>query len=133
MTVQQGFEERYLDVLQNLEAAILQVYHRHPNLLDSQVNAALEMLLGRYTAEQSGRTARPVHLDGARQEVFLAVEAVCEWRLGRGMLDGELAEQSEIKGVEEIVACLKRIRKSVERITKECGRQGYVEFISGFL
>lgn len=131
--MQRGFEERYLDVLQNIEAAILQVYRRRPDLLDSQVDAALEVLLGRYTAEQRGRRLRPVHLEGARQEVFAAVEAVCEWRLGRGTLADMKEEAPPAIRVEEIVACLKRIRKSVERITKERGRQGYLQFISGFM
>lgn len=62
---------------------------------------------------------------------------MCEWRLGReslmpeegAPLDGEPASVS----LEVILACLKRIRKSVQRWNKEGGRQGYLTFIGRFI
>lgn len=137
--MQQGFEERYLDVLQNIEAAIMMVYGNQPALLDSEVDAALEALIARYAAEERGRTPQPAHLPGNRQEVYDKVSEVCEWRLGRGDLasiraaEPEMNVEPERKTVGEIVACLKRIRKSVARMTKTRGRQGYLTFVSGFL
>ena len=129
----QGFEERYLDVLQDIEAAILRIYRHRPELLDSQVEAALEALIGQYTAEQRGRTSRPVALEGARQGVYAAIAEVCERRLGRPTLASAEALGPPANDAEEIVACLKRIRKSVRRITKERGRQGYLQFIASFI
>lgn len=131
--MQQGFEERYLDVLQNIEAAIMVVYRNQPTLLDSEVDAALEALITRYTAEERGRTWQPAHLPDHRQEVYDRVGEVCEWRLGRGAVTSLGAMESEVKTVGEIVACLKRIRKSVARMTKTRGRQGYLTFVSGFV
>ena len=129
----QPFEERYLDVLQNIEAAIVRVYRERAELLDSQVDAALEALIGRYTAEQRGGTPRPVPLDGARREVHAALEAICEWRLGRTALGSPGAPLPPALAVDEMVACLKRVRKSVQRFTKQRGRQGYLQFVSGFV
>lgn len=65
-------KERYEDVLQNIEFAIVNVYREHPDLLDSHVD-------------------------------------------------------------EEIVACLKRIRKSVGRWNKRGGRQGCLTFIQQYI
>lgn len=35
--------------------------------------------------------------------------------------------------LDEIVACLKRIRKSIQFWTKEGGRQGYLNYVNGFI
>lgn len=61
---------------------------------------------------------------------------MCELRLGRGdhfeAADGEVIKLPEITLL-EIIACLKRIRKSVERWTKRGGRQGYLNFVNEFI
>lgn len=130
-----GFEERYMDVLQNMEAAIIDVYRRRPELLDVEVDAALEALVAHYTAVEGGRTPRPVSLQGARREVYDGVAEICQWRLGdpADAVAGEMGPPLRATSAGEIVACLKRLRKSVQRITKEGGRQGYLKFISRFM
>ena len=35
--------------------------------------------------------------------------------------------------VVEIVSCLKRVRKSINRWSREAGRQGYLTFVSQFI
>ncbi len=131
------FEDRYLDVLQNIEAAIVAVSRQRPELLDYDVEATLEALIGRYRAEELGRTPRPVQLTERREELYEAVLGICEWRLGRGSPFGEEGSEG-IPGptpisVEEIVACLKRIQKSVKRWNKQGGRQGYLTFIRQYV
>lgn len=122
--------ETHQDVLQNIEAAIVSVHRAHPEMLDYDVDAALEALVARYTAEQRGRTAREPVLQGTRNEVYGAVRGMCEWRLGRDRSsEAGVAEGS----VDVIVACLKRIRTSVERHTREGGRQGYLTFIRRYV
>lgn len=78
-----------------------------------------------YSAEQQGRTPRPVTLEGPRLALYEAVRNVCEWRLGRADLAvGGTAgddEPLEPKRVDEIVSCLKRIRKSAQGWTKRAG------------
>ncbi|MDL1926862.1 hypothetical protein FBQ79_11420 [Anaerolineae bacterium AMX1] len=111
-------EEEYLDVLQNIEWAILSVYRENPQLFDYDVDKALNALWMGYRSEQIER-----------------VRAICEWRLGRNPMqkegeDGEVVDLSpEPLTHDVILACIKRIRKSVEFWTKEGGRQGYLYFI----
>jgi hypothetical protein len=127
------FEERYADVLQNIEFSIVEVHRAHPELLDYDVDAALEALISRYGAEARGRTAREHALPGLRGEVYNAVVSVCEWRLGRAALDGEPTTDGALNSAEELAACLKRVRSSVQRWTKERGRQGYLTFIARYV
>ena len=124
------FEEEYMGVLQNIEATIVGVHREHPHLLDYDVDGALEALLARYTAEQRGRTAREPVLHGLRRDVYESVRAVCEWRLGR---DPDNPPPPDMNTVAEIVACLKRVRSSVQRWTREGGRQGYLSFVGRFI
>jgi hypothetical protein len=127
------FQERYLDVLQNIEFSIVEVHRAHPELLDYDVDAALEALVSRYGAEARGRTPREHALPGLRGEVYGAVLSICEWRIGRASLDGMPAMDEQRKTAEELTACLKRVRNSVQRWTKERGRQGYLTFIARFM
>jgi hypothetical protein len=127
-----SFEERYADVLQNIEFAIVDTDRRLGDALDYHVDAGLEAAVARYAAEQQGRAPREVTLEGARREMYEAVRNVCEWRLGRQELP-DAPGQPEPKTVEEVVMCLKRVRKSVQRWTKQAGRRGYLDFVSSYV
>jgi hypothetical protein len=95
-------------------------------------STALEALIGDYSAELRGRTPPERQLADLCGDVYRAVRAICEWRLGREA-EGMPAVADGAKTVEEIVACLKRIQKSVRRWTKEGGRQGYLRFVGQYL
>lgn len=132
-----SFEEEYQDVLQNIEFAIVNVYHQHPDLLDYDVETVLAALIRVYQAEQSQRQIRTPTLNELRQELFDAVQSMCEWRLGRTELTGE-GEQLGLTlprtiTLDEIIACLKRIRKSVQKWSKRGGRQGYLTFVEQYI
>ena len=131
------FEEEYQDVLQNIEFAIVNTYHQHAELLDYDVETALSALIRAYQAEQSGRPVNPPALNELRQELFEMVKSMCEWRLGRTelMRDDEPAglPSPEPITINEIIACLKRIRKSVQKWSKRGGRQGYLTFVEQFI
>lgn len=132
-----NFEEDYQDVLQNIEFAIINVYHQHTGLMDYDVETVLTALIRIYQAEQSKRQVSTPSLNELRQELYDAVKLMCEWRLGRG----ELMRQGEQEGIPnppaitiaEIMACLKRIRKSVQKWSKRGGRQGYLTFVEQFI
>lgn len=131
-----SFEEQYADVLQNIEFAIVETDRRLPGTLDYHVDSALEAAIALYTAEQLGRTTRPVMLEGHRLQMYEAIRGMCEWRLGRGPIDDEEGEASGPavpNRVDEIVACLKRVRKSVQRWNKQGGRRGYLQFVSHYI
>jgi hypothetical protein len=131
------FEERYQDVLQNIEFGIVQVYHDHPGMTDWEALSAIEALLRAYQTEAKGRQARLPSLDSLAQEVYEMVEVMCEWRLGREKFhdkDGKPAEiPMEPITLDELVACLKRVRKSINRWSRQGGRQGYLTFVSQFV
>jgi len=132
------FEEQYEDVLQNIEFGIVQVYREHPEVTNWEVMAAVEALLRTYRAEAKGRQATSSSLDPLAQEIYDSVKMMCEWRLGREMPfmdeEGESVELSpEPITLDELVACLKRVRKSINFWNREGGRQGYLTFVSQFI
>lgn len=132
-----GVEDDYLDVLQNIEFAIVSVYRKRPELVDYDVDVVLAALVKGYQAEQRQRQPPPLRLTELRQEVFDAVEAVCDWRLGRTEFMAPKSGQSipapSALTIDEILACLKRLRTSVKRWTKDGGRQGYLTFVDEFI
>jgi hypothetical protein len=133
----QKFEEKYLDVLQNIEFGIVNVYRQQPELTDWDAMDAVEALLRHYTAEARNRTPPTARLSELSQPVFDSLKAMCEWRLGREHLlnqdDRPVGLDMEPKTVDEIIACLKRIRRSIRFWEKKGGRQGYLNFVSEFV
>ena len=131
------FEEKYQDVLQNMEFAIIRVYRRHDELTDHDVETVLSDLIRGYQAGQRQREMTPPSLNDLRQELYDGVKSICDWRLGRTELGGEGAQGDVPRirplQVDEIVACLKRIRKSVQKWTKRGGRQGYLKFVQQYI
>lgn len=127
-------EEEHLDVLQNIEMAINVVYKDHPELSDFHVDSALEALGRTYQREKIGG-APVLPKPGLPQEVYKAVKNICEWRLGRENIVDEEGQPMGIEPltVDEIQACLKRLRKSIDLWTKHGGSQGYLKYISQFL
>ena len=124
-------EEDYLDVLQNLEFAIISVYREEPALLDYDVKDAVDALIRYYTAEQNGHTAPVLRLHDKGQKVFESVKPMCEVRLGREpLLKNKKPIPIEAITVAELIPCLKRIQLSISRWTKRYGRQGYLNFVS---
>lgn len=130
-------EKEHLDILQNIEFAIVSMHKRQPMLVDSDVDAAVSALVSHYQARAQGREARPVRLNERALQVYEMVETMCEWRMGN---DARVSEDMRKRGpkiapvaADVIVACLKRIRKSVQRWNKQGGRQGYLTFVRQFI
>lgn len=132
-------EERYEDVLQNIEFGIIKVYREHPELTNWDALTAIEALISTYRAEAKGRQAAPSSLAPLAQETYEMAKMMCEWRLGREMpfqdKEGKSVEgfSSDPLTLDEIVACLKHIRKSINFWTRKSGRQGYLTFVSQFI
>ena len=133
-----NIEDEYLDVLQNIEAGILSVYRNNKQMLDYDAEAVVNALIRDYGAEQkSGLPVETKLNDDLKRETYTSVRAMCEWRLGRSELvqDGKEVELIEEEGLtlDEMILCLKRIRKSIQHWTKHEGRQGYLNFVSEFM
>ena len=130
-------EQDYLDILQNIESAIMSVYRENPLLVDFDVEAAINALISLYHAQAQNHEARRPNLNERATLVYEQVESMCEFRLGREeFLSADMRERGprpEPVTLDVIVACLKRIRKSVQRWNKEGGRQGYLTFVGRFV
>ena len=127
-----SFEDQYLDVLQNIEMAIVSVYRGHHDLTDYDVDKVLNILWTEYRNEKQGRITSTPRLGENAQLVYDRVKEMCEWRLGRKNFTtgaGVVRVKPEPISIDEIMDCLKRIRKSVDLWNKQGGRQGYLYFI----
>jgi hypothetical protein len=122
--------ESFPDVLQDLEAAIVMAGNQEPTLLDLEVMDAFDALIRRYGAELQQRQVGSVRLTPKAGVVYSLVEQVCEWRLGRRKGD----EGSDaVTRIEDLLACLRRIRKSVKFWNDQAGRQGYLDYVRRFV
>ena len=126
-------EPKNIDVLQNLEFAVIEVFRKHREMSDHVVARAYEAAFEHYRAEARGHQPKPCVLTGLDREVFDAVVAMCEIRLGRTVTKNVVMEAVPPIAVNEIVDCLRELRKSVERHTKHEGRQGYLNFVDRFV
>lgn len=169
-----ALEETHLDVLQNIEFAIVSVYREQIQLRDYDVMRALDALIDVYRAENRGHTPKEVQLPEPELSIFQRTKELCELRLGRqgvgngmqtpasdadtgdtadGDLSGvrkalrsvtglfsrqdtpssqELPISAEIT-VEEILACLRKVRRSVDKWNKRGGPQGYLQFVQQYI
>jgi len=130
-----SIEEKYQDVLQNLEFAVAQAYQSHPEMTDYAVLRAYEALVQTYSAEIQGREPKPVSLSDLEAELMRAIQSMCELRLGRRTMPGTDEDATKLKVIDvaTLILCLKRLAKSVEKWTKRGGRKGYLDFMAQFV
>lgn len=129
-----GLEEKNLDVLQDIEFAIVSVYKDRHSLLDYRVMGALDALIGTYRAEARGHTPKQISLEDDERVIFDRVKTVCEWRMGRTQeLEDLHVLPIQPKSLDEILSCLKKVRKSVDRWNRLGGSQGYLCFVSQYV
>lgn len=129
------FEEQYRDVLQNIEFALVTTYRQEPKLTDHSALYVVETLIKIFNAEQQGRTAALPQFQPHEQAAYDRVKEMCDWRLGRAPLGAEQSAvmMDDTKTPEEIIACLKRIQRSIQNWTKRGGRRGYFDFVSQYI
>ncbi|MBI5346887.1 MAG: hypothetical protein HZB76_07090 [Chlamydiae bacterium] len=75
------FEDKYLDVLQNIEYGLLSIVKEHPELCDHDMLRVIEHTLTYYKSRQresvaANKLAHPL------QEIFERVTLMCDFRLG---------------------------------------------------
>jgi hypothetical protein len=130
-------EDKYLDVLQNLEFGIILVYRKDRKLLDYNALEAIDGLTRIYAAQQRAYAPPTLKLSERAQRVFDSVKAMCEWRLGREKFPSDTEQPDAVVStplqVADIVWCLRRISKSIRFWTKQAGRQGYLNYINLYL
>jgi hypothetical protein len=126
-------EEEYVDVLQNIEFAIVSTYHNHPEMVDAHVIWALEAVINSYRGETAGRPPEVLSASVVEADLYRAIRNMCEWRLGRireeALETGQQGLAPEPVTLDEILLCLKRILKSVKGWNRTGGQRGYLTFI----
>lgn len=125
--------EDKLDILQNLEFSVVEIWRAHREMSDYSALRAYEAAFQWYRAELRGHTPKEPALKGLDASTFEALKAMCEFRLGRGECPVPGPELIPPIKIELLVECLRELAKSVERHTKHGGRQGYLTFIDKFL
>ena len=123
--------EDRLDVLQNIEFAVVQLWHSHPEMTNYTAMRAYEAAIAHYGAIAREHTPKPMNLTGLDATLFEEIKRMCEWRLGRATAPGK-AECPPLPA-DELVACLRKLRKSVDHWTERGGRQGYFQYIEKFV
>jgi hypothetical protein len=128
-------EQVYMEVLQTIEMAILDVWHDNPGLLDFDVEDAVGALISRYNARRQGRPPREPAVHGLGQNVYTAMEPICAWWLDEGTIEPALTLGLVERPVslDVMIAGLKRIQKSIRYWNKEGGRQGYLTYVGRFV
>ena len=128
-------EEQYMDVLQNIEFAVTARFRENPELADYSVQRVYEALIGLYSDEITKRTPRQQNLSEAEWLLFKTVKDFCEWRLGRENSipsDRNIEDLQSTVSLPEMITCLKRLVRSLQKWNRLHGRQGYLKYICQF-
>ena len=118
-------EEEYLDVLQNIEFAIMSVYRDNPLLVDFDVEAAINALISLYHAQPQSHEARRPNLNERATLVYERVQAMCDWRLGREeLLSAEMRERGPTAGAGHTGCdrCLPEAHSEIRPAVEQRGR-----------
>ena len=114
-------QDKHLDVLQNIENGLVELYVKFDSLTDSQVVMGLdyaEIALNQLNGYSKGRH---VNREGAYGEVISAIMEVYNLRMKIGGIDSGT-----------FIQCVKQVKNSVER-HRHHGIRGYYEFVKNFL
>jgi len=121
-------EEEYLFVLMDMELAILQTCRVNIELCDHDVLRVVESAISVYRSreEEPDSSAYVQKLPIQNRQMFIDLIAACE----KHLVSTEEGNTLKSSSREEILACLKRIQKSIKLWSKNYGRNGYLGFIS---
>lgn len=129
------WKDEDLPALRELEATVVQFWLPHPEMNDHTVARAYETVYQHYRARFRGHEPKPPSLTGLDHELFKAVQTVCERLLVSGAkpVPGMPKGNTQPLTLEKMVEYLRELMNSVERHTKLGGRQGYLQFVRGFI
>ncbi len=121
----------YEDVLEGIETAVVGLWRTHREMSNYAVMRAYEAAIAHYNAVARQQAPKPANLTGLDASIFEAVRDFCDWRLG--IVKYADRPEPEPMQAEDLVACLRRVRKSVDFWTEHGGRQGYMQHIQKYL
>ena len=126
MNVIQDAEE----VLKAIETAVVLLLTDKPDVTNYTVLRAYEAAIAHYHAIARQQQPKPPNLSGLDAVAYEAVHSACEFRIGKPVSS---EQNAPLLSVEDLVSCLRRLKKSVDFWTKQGGRRGYLEFVSQFI
>jgi len=118
-----GNEDSYVDVLQNIEAVISNVYTEHGNICDKDVEVALEYLMEMGKAQLGLPSKFLIELPSNIQTIVDEVNDILEFRKSFGKKEDLITR----------LKCIYRILDSVETHHHPIGKNSYLDFISAFV
>ncbi|MDQ7027489.1 MAG: hypothetical protein Q9P44_18250 [Anaerolineae bacterium] len=122
------FEDQYFGVLRAIEEAIHASDEQVPELADFNVAKVLDGLIRLYTAEERAKRDPKLNFSSRESNLAERVKQICELHLGR---DADVPIGAAAITITEMIACLKRIRRSVSQMGGK-GRRSYLEFLTEF-
>lgn len=129
------WKDEELPALQELESAINELWRKHPDMTDYVAGRAYEGAFQIYRAVSRGHQPKPSTTSGLDAEALEAIRAVCESLLETGPAPMKKNPRGNTAPVPlvKLVEYLRELQRSVERHTSLGGRQGYLNFVRGFL
>ena len=118
------------DVLKAIETAVIRLADQNADMNNYTVMRAYDAAIEHYRDLARQHTPKEVRLSGLDGLVYKVVYEACEQRLGKSVSDHE---RGPLLTLEDLVACLRKLRKSVDFWTKQGGRTGYLDHISEFI
>lgn len=122
--------DEYLDILQNIEAAVIGYWGTNPSIKDAQVQAVYEKLFSNYDRRKRSLPELPAHFQPLTMSLYEEVKAVCESRV--------IGSPDELPDLENVtpgvmVLCLKKLLDSVKFWSKQNGARGYLQYVGEML
>ena len=124
-------EEKFMDVLQNIESEVVRTWRKNPSMTDYAVTRVYEEAISYYASVAQAQPPKTTRLTGLDLQMFKSVQGAADRRLA-GLTTDDGTKIEPIAAT-DLVDCFKRLRKSVERWSRTGGRQGYLSFIVQFV
>lgn len=105
-------------------------------MTDYEAEKAVNTLIRTYQAEARNRKYRQPRMNERTEEAYGYIKGMCDWRMGREDLYNEDDNPIELPmtplQVDEVIDCLKRVKRSIRKWNKQGGRRGYFYFVDQF-
>ena len=129
------WKDEDLPALREIESAVLQLWRGNPDMNNYDVRRAYEAAYRAARREARGQEPEDHGLSGVEADLYAAIRQACEKLLTvgpepmKGLPEGNTAPVER----DQLSTYLRELGRSVERHTREGGRQGYLNFLRQFL
>ena len=132
------FEDQYIDVLQNIEFALVETYKKYEAMTDYDAEKAITTLIKTYqTGNHEHEDLPPILRTEEQKHAYTFAKSMCDMRLSGDFSfeknNKPVSLEMEPLEIDEIIACLKRVRKSIKMWNKKLGQRGYFHFVREFV